>query len=616
MAASAEGLSDELLPGTRRALLLRLARAQAEGRAPSLVGAVVRDGRIVWTGARGTVRGVVPTAATQYRIGSITKSLVAVLVLRLRDEGLLDLSDPVGRHLPGTPADPLTVAQLLAHTSGLAAEAPGEWWERTPGSLRPELADVFREGPAPHPAGRVHHYSNPGYAVLGALVERLRGRTWTDVLRREVLDPLGMERTTPRPHAPYADGWAVHPWADALLPEPAHDMGRMAPAGQLWSTAEDLARFAAFLTTDREDVLSARAAAEMPVPAAPPAPGDGEQGYGLGLQILRSGGRSLAGHTGSVPGFLAALWADRDAGLGAVALANTTSGPLIGALAADLLGIVADHEPPVPPVWEPLPETDPALLALTGPWYWGPGALALRLGQDRSLELKPLGGPGRAARFRPGPGGTWTGTDGYYHGETLRVVHRPDGSVSHLDIGSFVLTREPYDAASPVPGGVDPGGWRGGGPRRPFVPDGFPVPGGLTAAEFRLEPLGPRHNTADHAAWTSSIEHIRATPGFAGRSWPPATGMTPDENLADLKRHEDDFLRRSGFTYSVVGASDGDVVGCVYIYPPGAGDRGRDAVVRSWVRADRAELDVPLYEAVRDWLAGAWPFEDVEYAGR
>ncbi len=79
--------SEELLPGTRRALLHRLATGQSEGRAPSMVGAVVREGGAVWTHARGLVDGQPPSADTQYRIGSLTKTFVAVLVMRLRDEG-------------------------------------------------------------------------------------------------------------------------------------------------------------------------------------------------------------------------------------------------------------------------------------------------------------------------------------------------------------------------------------------------------------------------------------------------------------------------------------------------------------------------------------------------
>lgn len=151
----------ELLPQTRRALLRRLAAGQAEGRAPSMTGAVVRGGRAVWTAGRGSVEGEVPHGDVQYRIGSLTKTFVAVLVLRLRDEGLLSLEDPVGRHLDGTPVPDATIAQLLAHSSGLAAEARGPWWERTAGTLRPEPADLFGERPRRLPAGRRHRTPTP-----------------------------------------------------------------------------------------------------------------------------------------------------------------------------------------------------------------------------------------------------------------------------------------------------------------------------------------------------------------------------------------------------------------------------------------------------------------------
>ena len=149
---------------------------------------------------------------------------------------------------------------------------------------------------------------------------------------------------------------------------------------------------------------------------------------------------------------------------------------------------------------------------------------------------------------------------------------------------------------------------------RAFVPDDFAVPLEMATPWFRLEPLDPRHNAADHAAWSSSIEHIRATPGFESRTWPPAGGMALEANLADLQQHADDFARRAGFTYSVVELADGDVIGCVYVYP--SRRVGVDADVRSWVRADRAELDALLHRAVSDWLAAVWPFGAVDYAPR
>ncbi|MEV7995359.1 serine hydrolase domain-containing protein [Streptomyces sp. NPDC086077] len=454
---------EELLPGTRRALLHRLAVAQSEGRAPSMVAAVVRDGRAVWHGARSSVDGEVPDENVQYRIGSITKTFTAVLVLRLRDEGLLDLDDRLEKHLSGTSAGEATIAELLAHTSGLAAESPAPWWERSPGSLRPELSDVLGERPFLHPSGRRFHYSNPGYTLLGALVERLRGAPWEEVLRREVLHPLGLDRTSGQPSAPHAGGWAVHPWADVLLPEPAEDLGRMAPAGQLWSTTGDLARFAVFLAQGDERVLSAETVREMRAPAAPAEAADLADGasYGLGLQIQHRDGRLLVGHSGSLPGFLANLTLSVADDVAAVVLANCTSGPFLSMVGADLVRIVADAEPRIPEPWRPLPEVEPAVLELAGQWYWGTYAFGLRLTGGGGVSLEPLSGKGRGARFRANGDGTWTGLEGYYAGELLRPVRRADASLSHLDLGSFVFTRQPYEDAAEVPGGVDPEGWRG-----------------------------------------------------------------------------------------------------------------------------------------------------------
>lgn len=146
-----------------------------------------------------------------------------------------------------------------------------------------------------------------------------------------------------------------------------------------------------------------------------------------------------------------------------------------------------------------------------------------------------------------------------------------------------------------------------------FVPDDFAVPPPLAGPDFWLEPLGPQHNEDDYRAWTSSIAHIRATPGFEGRSW-PVPDMTLEENLGDLERHAADFAGRSGFTYTVHATGSDEVIGCVYIYPDKSGASVAD--VRSWVSADRASLDVVLYEAVSQWLRSAWPFAMVSYAAR
>lgn len=147
-----------------------------------------------------------------------------------------------------------------------------------------------------------------------------------------------------------------------------------------------------------------------------------------------------------------------------------------------------------------------------------------------------------------------------------------------------------------------------------FVPGDFDVPRDLVTPRFRLEPLGPEHNESDHGAWMSSIDHIRSTPGYPDGNWPPVEGMSLDQNLADLRRHADDFEKRIGFTFTVLDPRSEDVIGCVYIYPDRSGET--DAEVQSWVTSERADLDPALYEAVSAWIVADWPFESIDFDPR
>jgi CubicO group peptidase (beta-lactamase class C family) len=447
-------------PATARALDLRLATEQAQSRLPSVAAGLVRGGELVWSGAVGTVSGRADgepsTVDTQYRMGSITKTFVAVEVLRLRDEGRLGLNDRIDSLLPETSETDfaaVTVAQLLSHSAGLQAETSGPWWERVEGG---SWADLLASRPALRfrPGARFH-YSNIGYAVLGELVGRLRGASWDDVVRTNLLEPLDMSRTTSRPVAPSAPGWGVHPMADLLHVEPEHDAGAMAPAGQLWSTVQDLSRWAAFLAGDTAGLLDPATLEEMCLPlVVNDMPDQAWTGaHGLGWQVWNVEGKRLAGHGGSMPGFLAGLRVDLSTGDGCVVFANATSG--MGPLGPDLLGLLAAEPLEVRP-WHADAE-QATVLELVGDWYWGTTGYDLRLAADGHLLL---GEPGklRGTRLRPTETG-WIGLDGYFEGEPLSVLRDAEGRPSHLDLGSFRLSRTPYDPAADIPGDVHPDRW-------------------------------------------------------------------------------------------------------------------------------------------------------------
>jgi len=145
----------------------------------------------------------------------------------------------------------------------------------------------------------------------------------------------------------------------------------------------------------------------------------------------------------------------------------------------------------------------------------------------------------------------------------------------------------------------------------PLVPADFDVPNPPDHPLFRFEPLGPEHNAADLEAWSSSIDHIHATPDFRPDGWPERR-YTLAENLADLGKHRDRHQRRIDFAWTVLDPADADVViGCVYLRPDPTGVA--DAEARSWVRVDRAGLDPDLRDHLKPWFHGNWPLS-IRYA--
>lgn len=286
---------------TARRLYAALAEEQASRHLPSVSAVLTRDVALAWREARGEATGEpgLNPADLQYRIGSITKTMTAVLVLQLRDEGVLSLNDPVAAYLPEVDGLDVTVRALLAHSSGLPAEPAGSWWERAPGRSFEELLRGLEE--APFGPGQTYHYSNLGYGLLGELVARLRGSTWWEVLSSRLLEPLHMLRTSYDAFEPHAQGYSVHPWSGELCLEPATDTRAMAPAGQVWSTVLDLATFADFLMMGDERVLRMSSIEEMTTPQTGSVAEGLDSGYGLGLRLVPGGSGLRVGHTGSMP---------------------------------------------------------------------------------------------------------------------------------------------------------------------------------------------------------------------------------------------------------------------------------------------------------------------------
>jgi RimJ/RimL family protein N-acetyltransferase len=145
----------------------------------------------------------------------------------------------------------------------------------------------------------------------------------------------------------------------------------------------------------------------------------------------------------------------------------------------------------------------------------------------------------------------------------------------------------------------------------PFVPDDFEVPAVLETERFRLRMLSVDDVDKDYQAVIESAELLHSM----GSTW-PREGFTLEENLADLERHQQEFLARKAFAYTVVSLDESRVLGCVYINP--TTKEGYDALAYMWVRQSEYDqgLDPILFQTVKTWLESSWPFAAVHYYGR
>jgi CubicO group peptidase (beta-lactamase class C family) len=305
------------------------------------------EGRAVRTAAYGwadPLRGVPVAADTRFRVGSVTKIATALLMLRLRDHGIVDLDEPAAARLcsvrlldcDGAPST-ATVRQLLTHTSGL----PRGSGLRHYGGPVPAVGELFAEGiRADRPAGQ-WSYSNLGFVALGALAADVLGAPFGECLRDWVLGPLGLAESASLqqlPQPPHGGQPAGSPVARGH----AFDAGQIFPvrpssvlalgAGELVASARDAAVLAA--ATVSGQLLPAESASEMLMPYVQCGP---DAWQGLGVRIEHHGPVRLAGHAGSFPGFDAAAFACPETGESAALLANTNTGLLTGQLRTALL---------------------------------------------------------------------------------------------------------------------------------------------------------------------------------------------------------------------------------------------------------------------------------------
>jgi D-alanyl-D-alanine carboxypeptidase len=361
---------------------------------PGLSLAITHQGKPVLVQAFGHAdlgSGEALTPQHRFRVASHSKTFTATAVMKLREQGRLQLDDPIGRHVGGLHPQvaTATLAQLLSHSAGLVRDGrdSGQWMERRPFLSEAELRADLADGPTIEGNTRFK-YSNHGFGLLGLAIESVTGERYADWVAREVVTASGLQDTLP--DAP--DGDAPLPrlasghsgrWPlgrRLAIPATMNTQALTAATGFV-STAADLARFFGSLSPQaRKSVLSVASRKEMTRPHWREPHASVERWYGLGTMSGTLGAWAWFGHTGGFPGTLTRTACVPAQGLVISALTNA-SDELAGAWVDGILRILlacAQHGAPTR-----------ASAPWTGRWWSLWGALDLLPVADKVLVANP-----------------------------------------------------------------------------------------------------------------------------------------------------------------------------------------------------------------------------------
>jgi CubicO group peptidase (beta-lactamase class C family)/D-alanyl-D-alanine dipeptidase len=426
-------------------------------RLPGLSLALVDDQEVVWARGFGYAdpKSKTPaTADTVYRVGSVSKPFTALLIMILVQMGLIDLDAPVSRYLPDfRPKNPsgkaITLRQILCHRSGLVRESPvGNYFDDSGPGLAKTVESLNRTKLL-HAPGTKTSYSNAAVSVAGLVAERVAKEPFARLMQEKVLGPLGMKHSSfdPPPGLRKELASAVMwTWHGREFPAPTFDLGT-APAGNLYSTANDMARFLRFLFNPgpggRGQVLTRAQLETMWVPQLVKA--ETKAGFGIGFLVSRFEGRRRVGHGGAVYGFATELAALPDDKLGVIVLAsrdvvNAQTRRIADVALRHMLAVRAGK--PLPAIKETTPVGQEAARKLAGRYQAGDKVVELSESQGR-LYLLQLDVGMRQELRRQGKGLVTDGPLGY----GLKVTPEDDG----LRVGEKVYRRVAEPRPAPCP---------------------------------------------------------------------------------------------------------------------------------------------------------------------
>jgi len=426
-------------------LSARVRTVREHQRLPSLVVAIGSNGTVLTSASAGLAdidADQHATETTPYRIGSITKTFTATLVLLLARDGRLDLDDPIGRFFPGTVFARVPIWRLLAHIGGVQREAPVDMWESMRGPAREELLAAFGDVEMVAEPGQRMHYSNLGYAILGQIIEAVTDQRCPELINTRLLEPLALDSTTWTRPTRAAVGYRRDPYADLFHPEPDMDQATVGVGGQLWSTVDDLLGWGHALAGGAQQIVPVQVTNAMHTMRVMVDTENWTRGWGLGLMLNRLDDRIVSGHTGAMPGFLAGLSIDRSTRAVVAALTNVTRGITIGDLTDSLvLTVAGDDQTDPTPRWEPADLCPDELRDILGTW-WSESDETVFTWRADGLHAHLAASPHTTdTRFRSEGPARYRAAAGRLEGERLTIEDR-DGQ-RMLYWGTYPFNRRP-----------------------------------------------------------------------------------------------------------------------------------------------------------------------------
>ena len=435
-----------------------LAEQVADKRLPALSIALVDDQRIVWSkgyGFQDVAKKVPATAETVYRVGSVSKLFTDVAVMQLVEQGKLDLDAPVSQYLPEFKPKmlpehkPITLRMLMAHRSGLIREPPvGNYFDPSEPTLKKTVASLNGIDVVYSPGERIK-YSNAAIGVVGYTLQKTQHEQFEKYVQRAVLDQLGMKSSsfepTPAVKKNLAEAvmWTYH---GREFPAPSFELG-MAPAGCMYSTVTDLAKFTSCLfaggKVGDKQLLKPATIEQMFAPQF--AKKDEKFGFGLGFMVGELDGHKQVSHGGAVYGFATEWMALPKEKLGVIVVCSRdVANPVVTRIAEESLRamLAVQSEKPLPKIErsEPLPADEAR--ALAGRYR----------SDDRWLDLTESGGKlfvvadRGGARFRMSKTATGLISDDI-HGWGVPLAVKGET----LARGKLTFTKEKPGAAPPAP---------------------------------------------------------------------------------------------------------------------------------------------------------------------